>query len=75
MTKLIDYLQQRMKIVVGVCYGLLTLIATFAAVVDKSVADDAVGLLEKFFPAQRVGVVNNKAGRIQVRAGREVVDY
>jgi predicted tellurium resistance membrane protein TerC len=36
MIKLIDYLQQRMKIVIGACYVLLTLIATFAAIVDKS---------------------------------------
>ncbi len=36
MIKLIDYLQQRMKIVIAVCYGLLALVATFAAMVDKS---------------------------------------
>ena len=35
MIKLIDYLRERIKIVIGVCYGLLALIAVFASMVDK----------------------------------------
>lgn len=35
MIKLIDYLQQRMKLVIGACYLALALIAAFAAIVDK----------------------------------------
>jgi len=36
MIKLIDYLQERIKTVICVCYGLLALVATFASMVDKS---------------------------------------
>jgi succinate dehydrogenase hydrophobic anchor subunit len=35
MTRLIDYLQQHVTAVAKVCYGLLVLVAAFAAIVDK----------------------------------------
>lgn len=36
MIKLIDFLLERIKTVIWTCYGLLALIAAFAAIVDKS---------------------------------------
>ncbi|MDW7774263.1 MAG: hypothetical protein SCH71_15365 [Desulfobulbaceae bacterium] len=47
MNKLIEYLQERLRIVIGTCYGLLALILAFSLYVDKSHAHT---WMEKYVP-------------------------
>ncbi len=43
MTKIIEYLQARLKIVIGTCYVLLAGIVVFACMIDRTHADTAEG--------------------------------
>ncbi len=49
MTKLIDYLSERQKIVVSVCYGLLAVIVFLSFYVDRSHAHSWVEINIPFF--------------------------